>query len=84
MPQRSHRWAILAPLTLLDLQQQALGIDIRHLQRLTEEEIAFYDALADNESARQVMGEPTLRPLAQINTAAQHALPVGAFWNLPL
>ena len=25
---------------------------------LTDEEIAFYDALAENESARQVMGEP--------------------------
>ena len=32
---------------------------------LTDEEIAFYDALAENESARQVMGEPTLRVIAQ-------------------
>jgi type I restriction enzyme, R subunit len=32
---------------------------------LTAEEIAFYDALAENESARQVMGEPTLRVIAQ-------------------
>ncbi len=31
---------------------------------LTDEEIAFYDALADNESARQVMGEPALRVIA--------------------
>jgi type I restriction enzyme R subunit len=31
---------------------------------LTDEEIAFYDALAENESARQVMGEPTLRVIA--------------------
>src|SRR6516162_5765590 len=31
---------------------------------LSDEEIAFYDALADNESARQVMGEPALRVIA--------------------
>ncbi len=29
-----------------------------------DEEIAFYDALAENESARQVMGEPALRVIA--------------------
>jgi type I restriction enzyme, R subunit len=32
---------------------------------LSDEEIAFYDALAESESARQVMGEPTLRVIAQ-------------------
>ena len=31
---------------------------------LSDEEIAFYDALADNESARTVMGEPALRVIA--------------------
>jgi type I restriction enzyme R subunit len=31
---------------------------------LSDEEIAFYDALAENESARDVMGEPTLRVIA--------------------
>jgi type I restriction enzyme, R subunit len=31
---------------------------------LSPEEIAFYDALAENESARQVMGEPALRVIA--------------------
>jgi Domain of unknown function (DUF3387) len=31
---------------------------------LTDEEIAFYDALAENESAQRVMGEPTLRVIA--------------------
>jgi type I restriction enzyme, R subunit len=31
---------------------------------LTDKEIAFYDALAENESARQVMGEPALRVIA--------------------
>src|SRR5229473_463870 len=32
--------------------------------RLSDEEIAFYDALAENDSARQVMGEPALRVIA--------------------
>jgi len=31
---------------------------------LSDEEIAFYDALAENESARDVMGEPQLRVIA--------------------
>jgi type I restriction enzyme, R subunit len=31
---------------------------------LSDEEIAFYDALAENESARQAMGEPALRLIA--------------------
>jgi type I restriction enzyme R subunit len=31
---------------------------------LTEDEIAFYDALADNQSAREAMGEPALRVIA--------------------
>jgi type I restriction enzyme R subunit len=31
---------------------------------LSEDEIAFYDALADNESARDVLGEPALRVIA--------------------
>lgn len=31
---------------------------------LSDEEIAFYDALADNQSAREVMGEPALRVIA--------------------
>jgi len=33
---------------------------------LTEDEIAFYDALAMNESAKEVMGDDTLRDLARI------------------
>jgi len=32
---------------------------------LTQEEVAFYDALADNESARQVLGDKTLRTMAR-------------------
>jgi type I restriction enzyme R subunit len=31
---------------------------------LSEDEIAFYDALADNQSARDLMGEPALRVIA--------------------
>jgi type I restriction enzyme, R subunit len=31
---------------------------------LTDEEIAFYDALVQNGSAREVMGEPQLRAIA--------------------
>jgi type I restriction enzyme R subunit len=31
---------------------------------LSDEEIAFYDALAESESARQDMGEPALRVIA--------------------
>lgn len=32
---------------------------------LTDDEIAFYDALADNESAKQVLGDQTLRTMAR-------------------
>jgi type I restriction enzyme R subunit len=32
---------------------------------LTEEELAFYDALETNDSAVKVLGEPTLRQIAQ-------------------
>jgi type I restriction enzyme R subunit len=31
---------------------------------LTEEEVAFYDALADNESAKQILGDKTLKLMA--------------------
>jgi type I restriction enzyme R subunit len=33
---------------------------------LSDDEVAFYDALALNESAREVMGDDTLRSLAQV------------------
>jgi type I restriction enzyme R subunit len=32
---------------------------------LTDDEVAFYDALADNESARQVLGDETLKTIAR-------------------
>lgn len=33
---------------------------------LTDEEIAFYDVLAENESAREVLGEATLKTIAHV------------------
>jgi type I restriction enzyme R subunit len=33
---------------------------------LTEDEVAFYDALADNESAREVLGDETLKTMARV------------------
>jgi type I restriction enzyme, R subunit len=41
--------------------EQQRGIKLN----LTEEEIAFYDALADNESAKQVLGDETLHKMAK-------------------
>ena len=32
---------------------------------LTDDEVAFYDALADNESAREVLGDDTLKNIAK-------------------
>ncbi len=32
---------------------------------LTDDEVAFYDALADNESAREVLGDETLKTIAK-------------------
>jgi type I restriction enzyme, R subunit len=66
---RYHTNAITTAQVLEELIQ--LAKDIRAARArgeetgLTAEEIAFYDALAENESARQVMGEPTLRVIAQ-------------------
>ena len=65
---RYHINAITTAQVLEELIQ--LAKDIRAARArgeetgLTEEEIAFYDALAENESARQVMGEPALRVIA--------------------
>jgi type I restriction enzyme R subunit len=48
----------------------ALAKDIRAARQrgeetgLSDDEIAFYDALADNQSARDLMGEPALRVIA--------------------
>ncbi|MEM4835374.1 MAG: DUF3387 domain-containing protein, partial [Ferroplasma sp.] len=50
---------------LLDLakkirEEQNRGKDLG----LKEDEIAFYDALADNESAKQILGDDTLKTIA--------------------
>ena len=65
---RYHANAITTAQVIEELIQ--LAKDIRAARSrgeetgLTDEEVAFYDALAENESARQVMGEPKLRVIA--------------------
>ena len=65
---RYHANAITTAQILEELIQ--LARDIRAARArgeetgLSDEEIAFYDALAENESARQIMGEPALRIIA--------------------
>ncbi|KRP85207.1 DEAD/DEAH box helicase [Bradyrhizobium pachyrhizi] len=65
---RYHNNALTTAQVLEELIQ--LAKDIRSARArgeesgLSDEEIAFYDALAENESARQVMGEPALRVIA--------------------
>ncbi|MBO4221923.1 type I restriction endonuclease subunit R [Bradyrhizobium neotropicale] len=65
---RYHNNALTTAQVLEDLIQ--LAKDIRAARSrgeetgLSDEEIAFYDALAENESARQIMGEPALRVIA--------------------
>lgn len=65
---RYHVNAITTAQVLEELIQ--LAKDIRAARQrgeetgLSDEEIAFYDALAENESARQLMGEPALRVIA--------------------
>jgi type I restriction enzyme R subunit len=65
---RYHANALTTAQVLEELIQ--LAKDIRAARArgeetgLSDEEIAFYDALAENESARQLMGEPALRIIA--------------------
>src|SRR5262249_18440281 len=65
---RYHANALTTAQVLEELIQ--LAKDIRAARArgeetgLTDEEIAFYDALAQNQSARDVMGEPALRVIA--------------------
>ena len=65
---RYHTNAITTAQVLEELIQ--LAKDIRAARArgeesgLTDDEIAFYDALAENQSARQAMGEPALRVIA--------------------
>jgi type I restriction enzyme, R subunit len=45
---------------------------------LSDDEIAFYDALAENQSAREVMGEPTLRVIThELVTSIKNSVSVG-------
>ena len=51
---------------LIDLAKKMREEQKRGTQlNLTEEEVAFYDALADNESARQVLGDQTLKTMSR-------------------
>ena len=65
---RYHANAITTVQVLEELIR--LAKDIREARQrgeesgLSDEEVAFYDALAQNGSAREVMGEPTLRVIA--------------------
>jgi type I restriction enzyme R subunit len=65
---RYHANALTTAQVLEELIQ--LAKDIRAARQrgeesgLSDEEIAFYDALAENDSARQAMGEPALRVIA--------------------
>jgi type I restriction enzyme R subunit len=65
---RYHANALTTAQVLEELIQ--LAKDIRAARArgeemgLSKEEIAFYDALAENQSARDVMGEPALRVIA--------------------
>ncbi|HSV50183.1 MAG TPA: DUF3387 domain-containing protein, partial [Candidatus Acidoferrales bacterium] len=50
---------------LIELAQKMRDDQKRGTQlNLSEEEVAFYDALADNESAKQVLGDKTLKLMA--------------------
>lgn len=65
---RYHNNALTTAQVLEELIQLAKDIQAARARGeesgLSEEEIAFYDALAENESAREVMGEPALRVIA--------------------
>jgi len=65
---RYHVNAITTAQVIEELIQLAKDIRAARLRGeetgLSDEEIAFYDALAENASARQVMGEPALRVIA--------------------
>ena len=56
------------PLTLLEEpEQHPLGVrgQLTESLRLSEDELAFYDALETNDSAVKVLGDETLRTIAQ-------------------
>ncbi|MBN2512497.1 MAG: DUF3387 domain-containing protein [Sedimentisphaerales bacterium] len=52
---------------LIRLAKDIKASDARGLElNLTEDELAFYDALAANESAKEVLGDKTLRDLSRV------------------
>ena len=52
---------------LISLAREVKASDLRGKRLgLSDEEIAFYDALADNDSAKEVLGDDTLRDIARI------------------
>ena len=65
---RYHNNALTTTQVIEELIQLAKDIQAARARGeetgLSDEEIAFYDALAENESAREVMAEPTLRLIA--------------------
>jgi type I restriction enzyme, R subunit len=65
---RYHNNALTMTEVIEELIRLALDIRVARARGeetgLTDEEAAFCDALAENESARQVMGESTLRVIA--------------------
>ena len=65
---RYHTNALTTVQVLEELIQLAQDMRTSRLrgqeQGLSDDEIAFYDALADNQSARDIMGEPQLRRIA--------------------
>ena len=65
---RYHANAVTTAQVLEELIQLAKDIRAAHARGeesgLSDEEIAFYDALAENDRAREAMGEPALRVIA--------------------
>ncbi len=65
---RYHANALTTAQVLEELIQLAKDIRAAHARGeemgLSKEEVAFYDALAENQSARELMGEPSLRVIA--------------------
>src|SRR5271166_1710072 len=65
---RYHANALTTAQVLEELIQLAKDIRAAHARGeemgLSKEEVAFYDALAENQSARELMGEPALRVIA--------------------
>lgn len=74
MLERSVRRYAARSIDTLELLEELIELarGIRDARRrgeelgLSEDEVAFYDALADNESARDVLGDDTLKELASI------------------